>query len=168
MYHPVVLLSPVDTFPIGDLVVTTREMEECANFIVHAANVVRFGIAHEDALAAHGERLVTGMKVHRCPEWEHCSGSGGLLMDAALWNRAHLASVLQDGWSISQVEAEGGEWMHSRRPDLISVGLVPGLFHTAKLVDQYRPRAVRGLGRLDPRDAHAVREAMPGTWEELP
>ena len=127
----------------------------------------------ESALAAYGEPFGPhdeGLTptVYHCPNsaWEHCSGSGGLLMDTALWNRAHLASLLQDGWAIEQVEAQGGNWMHEHRPDLVSVGLVPGLFETVKLVSHFQPRQVSGLGALDPRDAEAIRAAMPANWEE--
>ncbi len=60
----------------------------------------------------------------------------------------------------------GSEWMHVNRPDLVSVGLVPGLFETAKLVDHHLPRTVSGLRDLDPRDARAIQEAMPGSWRE--
>ena len=167
---PTVLLSPVDTFPIPP-VHSLNWLYNCASYIVKSANVVRFGFAWEPALAAHGEPAgpagdLTGPTVYRCADWEHCSGSGGLLMDTALWNRAHLASLLQDGWAIDQVEAEGGEWMHKHRPDLVSVGLVPGLVTTVKLVDHHHPRTVSGLGDLDPRDAGAVRSAMPVSWKE--
>ena len=165
---PVVYLTPVDTFPLGPM----RWLPRAAEYIVQAANIVRFGVAHEGSLTSHGVPVgdefpfSSFFDVYRCGEWQHCSGPGGLLMDAALWNRAHLASLLEDGWAIEQVEAAGSDRMHEYRPDLISVGLVPGLFGTAKLVDHQRPRIVSGLDRLDPRDADAVRAAMPVGWGE--
>jgi hypothetical protein len=170
--HPVVLLSPADTFPITmPPAHSLHWLQNAARYILDSANVVRFGFVHDPALAAYGEPVgavpFPGI-IYRCAQWQHCSGPGGLSMETALWNRAHLVSLLLDGWSIAQVESTGSEWMRERRPDLVSVGLVPGLLHTAKLVDHFQPNVVRDLGRLCSADAEAVRRAMPANWKEEP
>ena len=170
---PVVLLSPVDTFPTAPLLDSLEFLYQAAGYIVQRANVVRFGFLWESALAEHGVVAElynsfpkASLAVYRCDDWSRCSGSGGMLMDTALWNRAHLVSLLQDGWAIEQVESIGGDWMHAHRPDLVSMGLVPGLFRAAKLVHHFQPRMVSGLEWLDPRDEDAVRAAMPAHWKE--
>jgi len=168
MDTPVGYITPVDTFPLGPM----NWLPRAAEYIVQAANIVRFGVAHEGSLATHGvpvgdEVLYSSFfNLYRCEKWQSCSGPGGLLLDAALWNRAHLASMLPDAWAIEEVESRGSDRMHEQRPDLHSVGVVPGLFETVKLVDHHRPRTVSGLDRLDPRDAEAVRDAMPIGWGE--
>lgn len=159
-------ITPADTF-IVDLVLGEL-MRDMVDYLKERQDVVRLNIAHDEPLRRWHEHVQRwrGMDFVRCSEWRHCSGAGGLLLDAAMWNPAQLRECLRPGWAIEMVESIGSDAMFHKRPDLFSVGVMPTLFKTAKLVDHFSQNVVNGLGRLNPEDADAVRAAMPANWRE--
>ena len=164
--EPVAYLTPADQFPVEPV----PKMRDQAYHMLKRGNVLRLGVTSDPAMEAHGTPVRThkGRKLVRCQNWEHCSHAGGMGMDAALWNRALLVSLLDPGWTMEHVSVHRSDWLRRERPDLACEAYVPPLFRSVKIVDAGRPRTVSRLALLPPDLAGAVRAAMPGDWRERP
>jgi len=160
--EPVVYLSPADQFPVEPVPSLKNE----AWHVLKRGNLLRLGVTSDPGMEAHGTpvRTYKGRQLVWCEHWQHCSHAGGMGVDAAVWNRALLASLLEPGWTMEHVSVHRSDWLRANRPDLACEAFVPPVFRSVKVVDAARPRTVSRLDQLEPRVREAILAAMPGDW----
>lgn len=160
--EPVVYLTPADQFPVEPV----PPLKDQEWHLLKRGCLLRLGVTSDPAMESHGAKVREhkGRALVRCEEWQHCSHAGGMGLDAALWNRALLTSLLEPGWTMEHVSVHRSEWLRRERPDLACEQYVPPLFQSVKLVDAARPKALARLDQLTPEDRAAVLAAKPDDW----